>query len=210
MYTRYFDIGMCKGHELRIMTEDVFPSLQINEWDAYGFEPCKEHFNDTCNLTNKDPRIHLINMAISDFEGEGKLYHCPKLFEGHSLFKSKKNVSKTNFETVQCTRLSTWIHEHGIDLRTSFNILRMNIEGSEWKLIQDVILSGLRPDIHVFCGAYTDVQKIGEYEGRMQEYLSYLTDNNVIVHPFCKKRKEDTNKIREIIKKAKEKHEAST
>lgn len=185
MIVRYFDMGLCEAVELKWMIEDILPALNVKEYEAYGFEPCFEFFKDAENAFKENKRVSIINAAISDHNGEEKLYYSKQSKEGHSLFESKINVDKDKYETVKCVKFSDWLKENIKNIDDSINILRFNIEGAEWMMLKDLIDSGYKDKFSLFCGAGNDVVKIGEYKGRTQEYFNMLMENDIDIKSFC-------------------------
>ena len=195
----YFDMGLCDGIELKWIVEDIFPSLGIENYHAYGFEPCADFYNNIVDYFADNKNVTIINSAISNENGIKKLYYSWQSKEGHSLFDSKINVSKDKYENVSCIKFSDYLD--GIpDITSCFNILRFNIEGAEWDLINDMLESGYRDAIDIFCGAGDDVDKIEEYKGKTHKYYNALKDNDIVIRKFCAIYKESKDKIQKIIK----------
>lgn len=184
MKVNYFDMGMCEGEEMEWMIDSILPSLGIENYRAYGFEPCQAFYNKLKSKFGRRDKVTLVKKAVSDRNGTAKLHYSRESKEGHSLFDTKYNVSKDKFETVETILFSDWLKENVPDFAESFNILRFNIEGSEWHLINDLEKNDLIKNIDIFCGHGDDVKKIGEYKNNVNEYYETLKRNNIKILLF--------------------------
>jgi len=104
---------------------------------------------------------------------------------GHSIFDTKNNVTKDEYEIVETILFSDWIREKVPDFAESFNILRFNIEGAEWHLINDLVRNDMVKNIDIFCGHGDDVKKIGIYRDKVDKYYEKLTRHNIKILSFC-------------------------
>jgi FkbM family methyltransferase len=185
MKINYFDMGLCDGEELQWMVDSILPSLGIENYRAYGFEACRAFYNKLRPKFAHYDRVMLVNRAISNRNGAGRLYYSWESKEGHSIFDTKCNVDKDKFETVECVLFSDWLKETVPDFAESFNILRFNIEGAEWHLIDDLVKNDLAKHIDIFCGHGDDVKKIGDYKNRVNEYYELLKRHHINILSFC-------------------------
>ncbi len=112
---------------------------------------------------------------------------------------TKNNVSKDTFETVETILFSDWLREKVPDFAESFNILRFNIEGAEWHLINDLAKNDMIKNIDIFCGHGDDVKKIGEYKDKVDEYYETLKRHNIKIALFCSIYPETQEPLKEII-----------
>ena len=127
MKVRYYDLGLFYGVELGWMVNSVFPSLGIEDYEVYGFEACKKYANRLQEKYSNNDRITILNKAISESNGVGKLYYANNHL-GHSIFSTKRNVTK-KYEEVETICFSEWITANIEDYKNSFNIMKVNIEG---------------------------------------------------------------------------------
>lgn len=200
MKIRYFDFGLHRAQELFHM-QKFLPSIS-NDIEYYGFEACKTHA-DFCNkYKNKNTKI--LQLAISNTHNDViKLYHSSNLV-GHSIHSTKSNVDKTNFEYVNTIKFSKWLKENNIDLKDSFNIIKINIEGAEWEFFNDIVNSDLNKYVDIFCGQGHDVEKIKNFvdDGIVEKYYKLLKDNDINILRWCVTWKIEKNvDLPEIIKK---------
>ena len=185
MRVNYFDMGLCDGEEMGWMVDSILPSLGIENYCAYGFEPCQAFYDKLKSKFGHHDKVVLVKKAISNKNGVAKLYYSRESKEGHSLFDTKHNVAKDEFEIVESILFSDWLREEVPDFAESFNILRFNIEGAEWHLIDDLAKNDLIENIDIFCGHGDDVKKIGEYKDKVNEYYETLEKYNIKILLFC-------------------------
>ncbi len=183
MKINYFDFGLYRGVELGWMANDILPKQEVGDYSIYGFEACKPYAEALQRTYSYNKKVEIFNVAIAEKEEKVNLYYAANAL-GHSIFSTKNNVSKENFEEVQGVRFSQWLKDHSVDLENSFNIMKVNIEGAEWHLFRDLVENDLVKHIDVFCGAGHDVEKIGELQDSVSDYYKLLEDNNIKIHRF--------------------------
>ena len=180
------------------MVNELLPSLGINNFQAYGLEASSDYANRIKKVYFNNPKVQIDHIAIADKEAKIKLYHSPNLL-GHSIYSTKNNVLQDNFEEVAAMRFSQWIKKNNIDLEFSFNIMKVNIEGAEWPLFQDLVKNDLVKHFDIFCGAGHDVEKIGELQSVIEEYYSLLKAHNIKIHRFTEWKPHLNKDIRRMI-----------
>ena len=187
MKVNYIDMGLWVGAEITAMKNTIFPALKIDDYRIYGFEAAKENFVKLPKYN--DDRIRVFHKAIGNVNGKIKLYHCNKGNKGHSIYKTKRNVSEENFEEVDCVILSDWIKENVPDFEETFNILRMNIEGAEWEVFKSLEDADMIKYVNVFAGSHgNDVDKVRELSSTA--YRDLIERNKIERHMFRGKEKE--------------------
>lgn len=178
MKVNYFDFGVAGGEELYWMVDHYFPQLGIVDYSAYGFEACFGYYNSVNKLFESFENVNIIHKAISNSHGETiKLHHAVNTV-GHSIFSSKDGLNN-QYEEVESVLFSKWVNENSIDLDGCLNILKVNIEGAEWYLFNDLVDSGLINNFSVFLGAGHDIEKVGELNEHVQEYYDLLDANGI-------------------------------
>ena len=105
------------------------------------------------------------------------------------------------YEYVKGLVFSKWIKENVPDFKNSFNIIKVNIEGAEWHLFNDLINNNMIKDIDVFCGSGHDVEKIPELKDKYSDFLKILDENNIKIHRFTEYNSQDNANIATIIYK---------
>jgi len=181
MKIRYFDLGLHKGEEL-IDMQKFLPSI-TNDFEIYGFEAAPTHFNNYCKkLANQYTNVY--NFAITNkHKSKIKLYYAHNKV-GHSIHGTKQNITQDKFWSVDTIKFSDWLSDNNINLKDSFNIIKINIEGAEWEFFNDIVDSNLNKHINIFCGAGHDVEKIKNFvnDGTVKKYYDLLKENNIILH----------------------------
>lgn len=186
MKIRYFDLGTCKCKELIFMKE--FLPTFVNDYEIHGFEGVPTIFDKYKQKHSKylDEKTHMYNLIISDQHNTmKKIYYAPNLV-GNSIHQSKKNVQPDNYWTVPSVRFSHWLKDNNIDLKDSFNIVKINIEGAEWEFFNDIIDNNVKNDIDIICGTGHDVEKIKDFveNGTVEKYYKLLEDNDIHLHKW--------------------------
>jgi len=182
MKVNYFDFGLWKGTEIHWMINDIFPALNIADYNIYGFEASKKYANQLQSHYKNNSKVHIINKAIVDQPRTIRLYHAPN-HVGHSVFSTKRNVSES-YEEVEGIVFSDWLKENVKNYKIAFNIIKVNIEGSEWYLFNDIVDNDINKYIDVYCGQGHDVEKVGELEDKVEAYYSLLKKNNINLYRF--------------------------
>ncbi len=124
-----------------------------------GFEASNEHYVAAQQALASVPGLDLRHGALvgpDHTEHTVRLYKAGGGGRGDSLFAER---GKT-FESVQAVRLSDVLREfyesHG-DVPT---LIRMNIEGAEAFVVEDLIEAGMRSRVSGFYGMWDDLSKI--------------------------------------------------
>ena len=123
------------------------------------FEAGGEHFRDAAAELAGLERVRLHHLALvgPDHEGdEVRLYKSGGKGKADSLFEERG----TEFETVPAGRLSAVIADEGWDLAKTPVIVRMNIEGAEQFVIDDLLAAGLAGAVDGYYGMWDDLSKL--------------------------------------------------
>ena len=103
--------------------KEILPKITDN-YEIYGFECCKKFYD---NLKSEDDKCKIYNYAISNSNEEKiKLYYSKNLV-GHSIYDSKNNINKENYEMVDVIKFSKWLKDNKINLKDSLNIIKINL-----------------------------------------------------------------------------------
>ncbi|MGD0523102.1 MAG: FkbM family methyltransferase [Candidatus Microgenomates bacterium] len=143
----FLDVGAHIGQTLKIALEDKYKFDKI-----YCFEPVPE----CCDTLRKfkDKRIVVCEYGLWDKNRTGTLY-APKT-KGASLFKEKFHY-KVGSQIINLVRTSDWFIEN---IKSNDQVyLKLNCEGSECTILDDLIRSGEYKKIDVLMVDF-DVRKI--------------------------------------------------
>jgi hypothetical protein len=154
----YVDCGVHKyGEQLRSMQEWFADrcDLRLLAFEASG-EHCRDAGTHLADLRNLDLRNFAL-VGPDAIEASVKLYKGPLDGRGDSLVLRQSD----RYEVVPARRLSEVLREEFGDWLTDTPvILRMNIEGSEYDVIDDLVRSGVAEQIDGYFGMWDDVAKI--------------------------------------------------
>lgn len=156
-HINYFDIGLHKeASELRWVLDTVLQQQDCS-FTAYGFEANPDSYEQARQCVPQANNIRLYNYAIINEQPPSGTI---------KLYISKKGLSdsiyRDNFGEhieVPAIKFSDFIQKENIDLVNSINVLRMNIEGAEYDVIQDLINSKLLQYFDRLYGMWDDVSK---------------------------------------------------
>ena len=171
----YVDCGVHKyGEQLRCMQEWFADRCDLH---LLAFEASGEHCRDAAAHLADVHNLDLRNIALvgpDAAEASVKLYKGPLDGRGDSLVLRQSD----RYEVVPARRLSDVLREEFGDwLLDAPVILRMNIEGSEYDVIDDLVRSGVCENIDGYFGMWDDVAKIDP--GRERAFRRLLDSANV-------------------------------
>lgn len=183
MKLNYFDLGPYKdGKEI-----DLFIKIcEENNYSykIYAIEAHPEYCQCLKKKYVKNNNVFIVNKAICDEEKKIKLYlNYSFNGEGNSIFSSKNNVTD-DYIWVDGSRFSVLLEEITPNYRNENNILRYNIEGAEWCLINDLNENKLFKYFKIVLGVKPDIPKVLEIKHNLNNYLNILKRNNVLVGRF--------------------------
>jgi FkbM family methyltransferase len=172
----YIDIGLHKEAPEIGMMISICQSLGI-EYRIYGYEPCPDYLHHLRGKFEDDPCVTIRGIAISDYNGIGRLYMTEQFNgEGNSIYATKNNVDPSRYYMVEVAALSDELET--IE-RHDLTILKYNIEGAELNMMKDLIKTGKYKLIDFYCGATPDIGKVAEIRGELVGYQQMLVDNGI-------------------------------
>ena len=174
----YFDLGTHKrAAELNWVVKKVLSQLP-NPYRVFGFEANPDSFNVAINNCNQIDNIKLYNLALVNKIPKSGLI---KLFtKSGGLGDSIYRTANKSYTEVEAKKLSDVIKDENIKLDESINIIRMNIEGCEFDVIEDLIETDLIKYFDGFYGMWDDIFKLDKEKFR--KFNEMLKEANV--HPF--------------------------
>jgi len=122
------DCGTYKGRSLQTLRQ------KYSGFKSYAFEPIKKHIQE---IRSKNPDTIIINKAVWISNIRKRIYIGKS--EGTSLYKSKHTdgIGKHGSEVVECIDFSLWIKNNF--KKADFIILKMDIEGAEYPILEKMI-----------------------------------------------------------------------
>jgi hypothetical protein len=124
-----------------------------------GFEASGEHFGDAQAALKEFDNVRLFHVALvgpGHVGGDVRLYKAGGEGKGDSLFAARGE----NYELTSARRLSELLVHEGLPLGTGPVLLRMNIEGAEEFVINDLVEAGLQSSVDGYYGMWDDLAKL--------------------------------------------------
>lgn len=153
----YIDLGTHEhGAELRLVNDDLLAGLGSRR-RSYGFEASRPSFDLVSQRFSGDESTTLVHAALClAVPADGSI----TLFKHDNSLSDSIHRTSDHRERVPAVRLSDFLHEHEPDLARSIVLLRMNIEGAEVDVLQDLIDYGITDHIDGYFGMWDDMSKI--------------------------------------------------
>jgi hypothetical protein len=168
----YVDCGVHKRGEQLVAMHEWFGHRR--DLRLLGFEASATHCRDAAAHLAALPHLDLRQLALIGPDappGPVKLYTGSRDGKADSLYAD----GRAQFDVVPAERLSDVLRrDYGDDLERAPVLLRMNIEGSEYDVVDDLVRSGLQRDIDGWFGMWDDVAKLDpekdrEFRRRLRE-----------------------------------------
>ena len=180
----FIDLGVHTGEEIDIVLNDYknyINKFNLNiygiEADPYWAEQLEYRYEDFSNI-----KIH--NIAACEKSSPVKLYLDPNRL-GSSLYSSKSNVSD-NYVVIPGLPISKFIIKYISNFNNSINVLKLNIEGAEMVVYEDLIKNDMLKNINLFCGHHGhDILKVPELSNQVDKYFSLMKNNNIELKYLC-------------------------
>jgi len=181
----YIDLGAHFGQEIDLFLKQFNNSNDVNI-RIYGIEAKLSNYELLVEKYKDHKNINIFQYAINDKNVDLNLYHSTSNL-GHSIFSTKYNVTD-KCEIVKGVTFNNFIKNNVHEFESSYNILKMNIEGAEMFVYEDMIQFDLLKHFNVLCGHPThDVEKIKELDNspRKQQYYDTIKKNNINFLYYC-------------------------
>jgi FkbM family methyltransferase len=175
----YIDCGVHKrGEQIRWMHRWFGDRFELQ---VLGFEASEEHIRDAREALGDLDLVELHHAALvgPDHIGEQvRLYKEGNSGKGDSLFAERGQ----EYELVPARRLSQVLLAGGHELEGIPVILRMNIEGAERGVIEDLIDAGVERRVDGYYGMWDDLSKIDPAADR--EFRRLLGEHHISTITF--------------------------
>ena len=195
----YFDLGLHTGLELNYILTLILTPLankKLIDFQVYGFEASEKFALRLKEQYHPHPELNttIVHKAISNTEDKVKLYRVNLKIQpnevGNSIFRTKNNVTD-DYEEVEGIIFSKWLKENVPSYKDDINIMKVNIEGAEWHLFNDMVDNNILQYFPVILGAGHDVDKVSELDS--DKYWKLIKDNNIKIHRFVADWKPERN-----------------
>ena len=175
----YFDLGTHeKAQELKWVSNKILSKLP-NPYKIFAFEANPKTFNLAKNNISKIDNLEFKNLALVNKAPKSGLV---KLYMSDDGLGDSIHWASDLHIDVEAKKLSDVIKNEGIRLVESINIIRMNIEGSEYDVIEDLIETDLIKYFDGFYGMWDDVFK--QDKGKYIKFQKILKEIDVYPFPF--------------------------
>lgn len=171
----YLDLGTHKkAAELARAARTLLPAV-CDTFEAHGFEASRESFEQASQALAGVPGVRVHHLALTREVPPGghlRLYKDAKGGIGDSLYR----VGDAH-EEVPAARLSDWLRESGVRPEQAVLLLRMNVEGAEYDVLQDLVDAGVAGQVDGWYGMWDDVGKIDPR--RDEEFGAFLARHGI-------------------------------
>lgn len=178
----YIDLGVHRGDEIDLLLNQYEPYVNEYDLNIYGIEANTNISELLIQKYSNINYIQIFNYAVTDKDNIETNLFLPiesRTLLGSSIYQSKVNVTDSYIKVTSIT-LSTFIRQYIQNFDSSINILKLNIEGAELLVYQDLIKNNLKNKFSIFCGHPShDIEKIPELESVKEEYYSIVKDFNL-------------------------------
>lgn len=184
----FFDLGSYDGADSVRFVENMQKLGSTIEPAAFLIEANPE-------LAKRLPRtvagcdVTVENFAVSSMEGRKPFYLAP-CDEGSSIYESKHGCKADSFIIVEHKLFTRWIRDAGLLPKNSDEIwiLKANIEGAEWDLINDLENASAWSWFDIYCGpafVVEDMQKCSTLVHLRQEAYALIQARAGVTYPFA-------------------------
>ena len=183
----YIDLGVHKGQEMDLVLEQYEKYEDKFDLIIYGVEAYKAHFEGLKNKYKNNNRVKLFNNAITHKTGFTNLYLSIGGSQlGNSLYSSKRHVNPKSKHSVFGYTFSEFVSKHVEDFESSVNVLKLNIEGAELAVYENLIENNMRKHIDLFCGLPGhDIEKVSELQIKRDRYYSIIKEHDIKLSYLC-------------------------
>lgn len=159
-----FDVGGYEGQ----WTSDIFSKYCCN---IFIFDPVKEFANNIQNRFSKNKKIIVFNFGLSN-----KSYRTKISVDKDS---SSLYINRNKLENVDFVRLVDFIKERNT---SRIDLLKLNIEGAEFDLLEDLINSGEIKKIRNIQVSFHEI--VPNAEIRMKKIQSELKKTHFLTYQY--------------------------
>lgn len=148
---------------------------------VYSFEPYKPCYDVLVEKFKNNPKVHIFNKGVMDKNTTMKLYkfeyqQYDDLFfsQGASMYKSNMEVDPDSYDEVEVINLIEFIKS----LNTRIDILKMDIEGAEFDILELLIKENLYNKInHILVETHEET--IPEIRESAERVRKSIADKNI-------------------------------
>ena len=148
------DLGLWDGREIQEYLR-IFEELNIpdRDYQIIGFEAFPPFAEYCKNKYANFSSVKIETLAVSANNKPVRLYKNGGGGPGNSLFEDKNNVDRNDYVEVMSTNIIDYLLNNELMNKYQIKILRMNVEGSEYEIIRDVVKRGLHNIFDLYIGS---------------------------------------------------------
>ena len=183
----YIDLGAHEGQEMGLVLNHYENYEDKFDLSIYAVEAYTPFFLKLNERYGNNDRVKLFNNAITDVSGYTQLYISTggKKY-GNSLYSSKRHVNPKSKHSVFGYTFSEFVSKHVEDFESSVNVLKLNIEGAELAVYENLIENNMRKHIDLFCGhPGHDIEKVSELQIKRDRYYSIIKEHDIKLSYLC-------------------------
>ena len=165
----FIDLGGNKGQSIQLFL-DRYPNPK--DFEIHTFEPN----SDLWEILEKFPAT-LHKEVAWIYDGEIDFYIAERSV-GSTLVKGKRtaNVDYENPKKLPCIDIGKWISQ----FKDDFVLLKMNIEGAEYEILESMVKDGSIKYVNELCVEFHDSRKIvGITKENTIKITKLLKDNGI-------------------------------
>ena len=149
-----------------------------NDINIISFEPVPGLAKQLQEIHQDDPTIQIQNSAVW-INNDIKKFHLSEAYtDGSSLLNSLNDLRDDHYIKINCFDLSTWLFETFTE--EDYLILKLDIEGAEYEVLNKIIEDGTIKLINEFWGEWHDMKINDEHtQSLAKKTYKYLEDNNI-------------------------------
>lgn len=144
-----------------------------------SFEPVTYLANQLQEIHKDNESIQIVNAAIWINDDIKKFYISCDITDGSSLLgENINNLNKSVYIDIPCVDLSSWIKN--TFTKNDYIILKLDIEGAEYEVLNKMIEEGTINMIKEFWGEWHDDKISDKHTLELSKKVyKYLNDNNI-------------------------------
>jgi FkbM family methyltransferase len=161
----FIDGGARLGESIEIIKNDI---PEYSDFEFYLFEPNRQYYDALQDLANSNSKVNFVEGAIWDKNGESDFFIANDVWGdvGSTLHMEKKEKLDTEnplkVKTYDIVDIIGWFSED------DYIVLKLDVEGSEYDIINRLIISNKIPSIKEYLiewhdHFYDDVNKNRHY-----------------------------------------------
>tara|TARA_B100000287_G_C20462270_1_gene713842 strand:+ start:292 stop:906 length:615 start_codon:yes stop_codon:yes gene_type:complete len=198
----YIDLGVHEGEEIDLVLDHYKDYKDKFDLSIYGVEANPKLYEDLEQKYKHFDEVKIFNNVISSASGCYIDLYLGKATISSSIFATKSRVTDKTVRVLS-HKFSDFVNDNVEEFNTSINVLKLNIEGAELDVYEDLIETDLFKDIDLFCGHPShDIEKVAELEPKRERYYSLLEEYDIKLSFLCaegKNKKDESINIFEAV-----------